>query len=656
MPTQPSKNLETFPNPHPGRDYIIEIECPEFTCLCPKTGQPDFATLYLEYAPDRLCVELKSLKLYVWSYRGEGHFHEDVTNRVLNDLVAAIHPRYMRLRAKFNVRGGIYTTVTVEHRHSTWNPPPPPPANMERETQVLPPNERPEPEPSPARSAPVKTALKQPAPAPAPAVPATPAPPPPSAKTSTPAPVPAAPPSDRFRMLRRARRPESEPPVTAGDEESTRAPAPRQDWVYIGIDLGTTGCRTIAVDAAGKVQAEMTAPIPAPPKNDDQITQDPTLWWKAVSGCLQNLLKKIDPQRVSAIVVDGTSGTLLLADDRGNPVTPAIMYNDQRAVEQANKIASLAGPVSGAHGASSSLAKLMWLHDHKIDKRAHFALHQADWISGRLSGRFGHSDYNNCLKLGFDADKMAWPKWLHKLGFKIELLPEVHAPGDEIGTISAETAKTFGLPPETLVLAGTTDGVAAFLAAGPNEPGHAVTSLGTTLVLKLLSDKPVFSREHGIYSHRLGKYWLAGGASNSGGAVLLQYFKPEQMQEMTPMLDPENFTGLDYYPLPDIGERFPINNPELAPRLEPLPGNSVTFFQGMLEGIARIEAQGYELLETLGAPALTTVYTTGGGAKNPAWQRIRERILRVKLEKPRSAHAAFGSALLAAGIVAKTFQ
>jgi sugar (pentulose or hexulose) kinase len=125
---------------------------------------------------------------------------------------------------------------------------------------------------------------------------------------------------------------------------------------------------------------------------------------------------------------------------------------------------------------------------------------------------------------------------------------------------------------------------------------------------------------------------------------------------MTPMLDPENFTGLDYYPLPDIGERFPINNPEMSPRLEPLPGNSMVFFQGMLEGIARIEAEGYQLLAKLGAQPLTAVYTTGGGSQNPAWTRIRERILRVKMEKARSGHAAFGSALLAAGVVAKTFS
>lgn len=124
MPTPPSKQLETFPNPHPGRDYLIEIEMPEFTCLCPKTGQPDFATLYLEYVPDQKCVELKSLKLYIWSFRNEGHFHEDVTNHILNDLVTATSPRYLRLRAEFNVRGGITTTVTAEHRRSGWTPPP----------------------------------------------------------------------------------------------------------------------------------------------------------------------------------------------------------------------------------------------------------------------------------------------------------------------------------------------------------------------------------------------------------------------------------------------------------------------------------------------------------------------------------------------------
>ncbi len=120
MSTRPSKRLQTFANPSPRRDYRICMEIPEFTCLCPMTGQPDFATLSLEYIPDRLCVELKSLKLYVWSFRDQGAFHEAVTNRILEDLVKAASPRFMRLTAKFNVRGGIYTSIVVEHRKRGW--------------------------------------------------------------------------------------------------------------------------------------------------------------------------------------------------------------------------------------------------------------------------------------------------------------------------------------------------------------------------------------------------------------------------------------------------------------------------------------------------------------------------------------------------------
>lgn len=124
MTTEPNKALEVFENPTPERDYTVRIRLPEFTCLCPKTGQPDFATLHLEYVPNRLCVELKSLKLYIWSYRDEGAFHEAVTNRILDDLVAACEPRFLRLSADFNVRGGVYTTVVAEHRAQGWTPSP----------------------------------------------------------------------------------------------------------------------------------------------------------------------------------------------------------------------------------------------------------------------------------------------------------------------------------------------------------------------------------------------------------------------------------------------------------------------------------------------------------------------------------------------------
>lgn len=127
MSTQPSKDLETFPNPNTHRDFLIQMRIPEFTCLCPKTGQPDFATIYLDYIADQTCVELKSLKLYMWSFRDEGAFHEAVTNRILDDLVACTSPRYMRVTAEFYVRGGVYTNVVAEHRAADWTPGPPSP-------------------------------------------------------------------------------------------------------------------------------------------------------------------------------------------------------------------------------------------------------------------------------------------------------------------------------------------------------------------------------------------------------------------------------------------------------------------------------------------------------------------------------------------------
>jgi len=205
-------------------------------------------------------------------------------------------------------------------------------------------------------------------------------------------------------------------------------------------------------------------------------------------------------------------------------------------------------------------------------------------------------------------------------------------------------------------MAGTTDGVAAFIAAGATKPGQAVTSLGSTLVLKLLSETPVYSPEHGIYSHPLGKYWLAGGASNSGGSVLLQHFSREQLNEMTPKLKPEQQTGFDYYPLPATGERFPVSDPDMAPQLEPRPEDDVQFFQAMLEGMANIEKQGYDLLAELGALKITDVLTAGGGSRNDAWKIIRENLLGVPVSKAKHDDAAYGAALIASGAVIKSFS
>jgi len=417
--------------------------------------------------------------------------------------------------------------------------------------------------------------------------------------------------------------------------------------LFLGIDVGTSGIRAIAIDAAGEPHGQCAVPLPAPHRNGVRVEQDPGLWRRGLTEVLRELLRRVPARHIRAVAVDGTSGTVLLTDERGRPLGPALMYNDARAQSEAQRIGHIAPRQSAAHGPSAGLAKLLHLQGHRDAARARHVLSQADWIAGLLCGRYGVSDANNCLKLGHDPVEGCWPQWLARLGVRTELLPEVVTPGTPIGTVSEAAATEFGLVAGTTVVAGTTDSTAAFLATGAERPGEAVTSLGSTLVLKVLAQQPVFAPEYGVYSQPLGGLWLAGGGSNSGGAVLKQHFTEEQMAAMTPSLRPELPTGLDYYPLPGRGERFPVNDPLLAPRLEPRPEDKLMFFQGLLEGIARIEQRGYRLLAELGAPYPVSVRSVGGGARNPAWTAIRQQLLQVPLVSPAHQEAAYGAALLA---------
>jgi len=267
-----------------------------------------------------------------------------------------------------------------------------------------------------------------------------------------------------------------------------------------------------------------------------------------------------------------------------------------------------------ARGAGSALARLLFLQ--KQAGKARHALHQADWIAAKLMGRGGLSDETNVLKMGYDVERRVWPDWIASFG--AGLLPEVKPVGGMFGPVDGSIAEAFGFSREVRVMAGTTDSNAAFLASGASQVGEGVTSLGTTLAIKLLSDTPVSDPSRGIYSHRIADMWLPGGASNTGGGVLLDYFTPQQMSQMESALKPESPTGLDYYPLSRPGERFPIADPHLPPRLTPRPDSDAEFFQAMLEGISEIERIGYAALQQLGTPALRRVFTAGGGAQNRA--------------------------------------
>lgn len=409
--------------------------------------------------------------------------------------------------------------------------------------------------------------------------------------------------------------------------------------LFLGLDLGTSGARAVVIDAEGAVQATAKAAM----ADFGEETRDPQVWWAAARSALEGVLHQVPASRVAALAVDGTSGTMLAVDARGRPLAPGVMYNDICTDPAILAAIDAAAPRnSAARGASSALARAIALARLAPAR----VLHQADWIAFRLSGRMV-SDANNALKTGYDPVAGEWPGWIAGTGLDMALLPPVAEPGTPVGTVTADAARALGLAPGTRVVAGSTDGCASFLATGADTPGDGVTALGTTLTLKILSDKPIFAPEYGIYSHRLLGMWLAGGASNAGGAALLAHFTGDEMTALTPRLDPETDTGLDYYPLPRPGERFPIADPALPPRLTPRPDDRATFLQGLFEGIAGVEALGYARLAELGAPALRSVRTVGGGARNPAWTRLRERRLGVPFAAPLSDEAAYGAALLA---------
>lgn len=412
----------------------------------------------------------------------------------------------------------------------------------------------------------------------------------------------------------------------------------------LGIDIGTSGVRAVLLGRGGEILAMSQVAMMLPQQSLGRLWQDPHVWAAALDEALLGLKAKLSGHQVLALAVDGTSGTIVPVDGDGAPVGLASMYNDFADQKFLDPVMTAAPQDTAARGSSSPLARALEMQATMTPARI---LHQADWLAGRFSGRFDVSDENNALKTGYDPVARNWPAWIADTGLDMKLLPAVVAAGERTATILPAIAGRYGLPRDVAIVAGTTDGCAAFLASGASEPGDGVTSLGTTLTVKLLSDRPVFAPAYGIYSHRIGDQWLAGGASNSGGAALAAHFSRADIVRLTPLIDPGHPTGLDYYPLPKPGERFPINDPALPSRVMPRPADERLFFQGLLEGIAGVEALGYRRLAELGATPLGTLRTVGGGAANDNWTRIREGLLAVASREARSEHAAVGAARLA---------
>jgi sugar (pentulose or hexulose) kinase len=414
------------------------------------------------------------------------------------------------------------------------------------------------------------------------------------------------------------------------------------------VDVGSSGLRLAVIDAQGQVLSEQATAYPS-------SFNDPGSWRQGLGALVQALPAQLR-RRLAAISVDGTSGTLLACRSDGTPLGPALAYS-LACPEQAQALTALVPAGCAAASVSGSLARALRLLASPKGRTAGAGAgadlllrHQADWLMGWLLGDWRWGEEGNNLRLGWDLRRRCWAGELERQAWAAAL-PEVVESGTVLGPLAPGCAAELGLPGSCLVVAGSTDANAGVLAADP-APGDGITVLGTTLVLKQFVAEPI--EAPGLSCHRLGGRWLVGGASNAGGGVLRQFFTDAELERLSRQIDPSRPSGLHYLPLPAKGERFPIDDPDLRPILEPRPVSDALFLQGLLEGLARIEAQGWVRLAQLGAPPLRRVISLGGGAGNPQWRQLRQQaIARPVLNRP-GLTAAQGMARLAMGALRAT--
>lgn len=411
----------------------------------------------------------------------------------------------------------------------------------------------------------------------------------------------------------------------------------------LGIDVGTSGVRTAVLDETGSLISTMRANHLV--QNPDRI--DANLWWEAVKTCLEsqvNALENLsyDPSSITRVAVDGTSGSMVLTDAHLRPVSRALMYNSKDFDAEADLISRHAPERHITQGTNSALARAICLVS-ETDGNAIYLLHQADFITAKLTGQGGLSDHNNALKTGYDPATDSWPDWFGAV-INPKILPKVLAVGTPIAELDDAVANDINLKANPLICAGTTDSVAAFLAAAPLEMGVAVTSLGSTMAVKMLCRHRIDDQEIGLYSHKLGEAWLVGGASNTGGATLLEHFTIQEIADLSEQIDLSTSSGLDFYPLVRPGERFPINDPNLQPCMTPRPENDVIFLQALFEGISNIEAKCYAKIEDHTGEYPEKIFTAGGGSHNHVWSAIRAKALRCKPLQAEHSEAAIGAA------------
>lgn len=423
--------------------------------------------------------------------------------------------------------------------------------------------------------------------------------------------------------------------------------------VTVGIDLGTQSVRVVLVEPDGTEVGSGSAPLDSERSDGVRHEQDPEAWWVAVGRAAREATDGLGGRPVDGLAVCSTSGTILLADEEGSPLTPAIMYNDGRAGAEAGTAQEAGREVWDSlgyrMGSSYALPRLLWMLGHGLGEGASRMMHQADFVASRLAGEPVATDWSHALKTGWDLINERWPeKVMERLGVPVALLPPVRRPGTDLGEVCSGAAEHTGIPAGTPIRAGMTDSCAAQIAAGALEPGRWNSVLGTTLALKGVAPDLLRDPDGVVYCHRHPDGgWLPGGASSTGAGVIPEMFPDADLERLNGEAERRGPSSAVFYPLATKGERFPFSAPEARSFWEGEPEDEVDRYRAVLEGVAFVERLCFAHLRHLGAEVSGPVSSTGGGAKSRLWSQIRADVLGMPVVVPRSSEGSVGMAILA---------
>jgi len=429
--------------------------------------------------------------------------------------------------------------------------------------------------------------------------------------------------------------------------------------VVIGLDVGTSGAKAIAVSADGSVAARASTRfenLPGAPQ-PGWAEQDAHEWWKAARLCLAELTLQLGEHEIVAICTDSTSGTIVPVNKAGTPLMNAMMYNDARGKGLEAQVNDAAGDFTERLGyrfpPAFALVKLLWLQQNRPDivEQTHRFVHAADYLAGMLTGSFDATDTSNALKTGVDLLTGEFPPFIEdKLGIPLDKFPKVYRPGEKIGEVSADAGEETGVPAGTPVIAGATDGTASFLASGAKSVGDWNLNIGTTISIRGIAQDLVRDPQGRIYCHRHPEgFWLPGGASNVGGEALQQTFGGETIADYDPRAGGKIPTSLLVYPLIRQSERMPFVSQSAEGFVDGDPADELERFAGYVEGIGMVTVWSLQAAAELGASIEGELFLAGGAVQGKTLGRVIASLMEKPLTIASEPEAAMGVAALAAG-------